>query len=85
MEKNKNLEVVNKNDNVIEMEEKKPGLMARIGSGIKNHWKEGVALILVGIGGYALGKRAGGNSDVEDCDEYEDYIEIDSVYEEAAE
>lgn len=83
MEKN-NLEVV-KNEEVTEVEAKKPGLMARIGSGIKNHWKEGVALILVGLGGYALGKRAGNNADVDDYDEYEDYTEIDSDYEEAAE
>ena len=84
MEKNKNLEVVN-NDNVIEMEEKKPNLITRIGSGIKNHWKEGVALILVGLGGYALGKKFGNNTNSDDYDEYEDYTETDSDYEESAE
>lgn len=84
MEKNKNLEVI-KNEEVIEMEEKKPGFMARVGSGVKKHWKKGVALILVGIAGYALGKRAGNDSDVDECDEFEDYIEIESDYEEAAE
>lgn len=72
---NKNIELENQNNEVTTVNEsEKKGLLAKVGSGVKKHWKG--ALLTLGVG--ALGFILGGKAVKAGCEEAEELtIEID--------
>lgn len=80
---NKNMEIVT-NEEITEVE-KKPGILSRIGTGVKNHWKEGLALLGVGLLGFVLGKKAGASEVTEEYTEEWEIVDLDSASEGDAE
>jgi hypothetical protein len=67
------VEVVNEVTEIAEAT--KPSLLSRIGTGVKTHWKKGVALAAVGALGLFLGTKLGKCPSGEDFDE--ELIDVD--------
>lgn len=84
MAKNEKIvEITNEVEEVTEMEvTNKPGLLSRIGTGVKTHWKKGIALAAVGVLGFVLGTKIKKNSDDEDTYYEEDAIDVEYESEE---
>lgn len=78
MAKNEKIVEIETNEEVTEIAEAtKPGLLSRIGTGVKTHWKKGIALAAVGALGLFLGTKIGKNRGDEDDFYDEESIEVE--------